>query len=92
MTKPRDSLEDAGAWAFTNGPSITLSTSTFDEARSHDFDALPLPGGVVNPDKLRIRVEVVQFVTSLFDAGKNPVAAICHGWCSKPAQTGQTRR
>jgi len=43
-----------------------------------DFDALVLPGGVANPDKLRIVPEAVQFVQAFARAGK-PVAAICHG-------------
>ena len=42
-----------------------------------DRDALELPGGVMNPDKLRMDKEAVQFVKSFFEAGK-PVAAICH--------------
>ncbi|MGZ5568482.1 MAG: type 1 glutamine amidotransferase domain-containing protein, partial [Limisphaerales bacterium] len=44
----------------------------------HDYDALLLPGGVLNPDKLRINTGAVEFVKSFFDANK-PVAAICHG-------------
>ncbi|MFD1813770.1 type 1 glutamine amidotransferase domain-containing protein [Rhodococcus gannanensis] len=43
-----------------------------------DFDALVLPGGVANPDFLRMQGEAVQFVRDFFDAGK-PVAVICHG-------------
>jgi protease I len=49
-----------------------------DEARPEQFDALLLPGGVMNPDKLRTNPEAVRFVKSFFEAGK-PVAAICHG-------------
>jgi protease I len=49
-----------------------------DSANPSDFDALLLPGGVMNPDKLRMSQKAVQFVKSFFDAGK-PVAAICHG-------------
>ena len=47
------------------------------EARAEDFDALLLPGGVANPDQLRMLPEAVSFVRAFFDAGK-PVAAICH--------------
>ena len=43
-----------------------------------DYDALVLPGGVANPDFLRMEPEVVRFVREFFTAGK-PVAAICHG-------------
>jgi protease I len=49
-----------------------------DQARAKDFDALPLPGGVLNPNSLRIQPEAVKFMKALFDAGKK-VAAICHG-------------
>ncbi|MBW8781388.1 MAG: type 1 glutamine amidotransferase [Verrucomicrobia bacterium] len=45
---------------------------------SEDFDALLLPGGVLNPDKLRLHPEAVEFVRGFFEDGK-PVAAICHG-------------
>jgi protease I len=49
-----------------------------DRARPDDFDALLLPGGVINPDKLRMQPKAVAFAKAFFDAGK-PVAAICHG-------------
>jgi protease I len=49
-----------------------------DSADSDDFDALLLPGGVMNPDKLRSVPRAVEFVRQFFEAGK-PVAAICHG-------------
>jgi protease I len=47
-------------------------------ADSDDYDALLLPGGVMNPDQLRQVPEAVEFVRAFFEAGK-PVAAICHG-------------
>ncbi|MBB4222787.1 protease I [Variovorax guangxiensis] len=47
-------------------------------ARPDDFDALLLPGGVVNPDALRIDEKAVAFVRAFVEAGK-PIAAICHG-------------
>ncbi|MFF4403342.1 type 1 glutamine amidotransferase domain-containing protein [Streptomyces sp. NPDC001262] len=50
---------------------------TLDEARVDDFDGLVLPGGVANPDALRMDRRAVEFVKGFFDAGK-PVAAICH--------------
>jgi protease I len=49
-----------------------------DQARAKDFDALLSPGGVLNPDSLRMQPEAVKFVKAFFDAGKK-VAAICHG-------------
>ena len=48
------------------------------EANAEDFDALVLPGGVINPDHLRREPAAVDFVRSFFDSGK-PIAAICHG-------------
>lgn len=52
--------------------------TTADAVSASDFDALVLPGGVANPDKLRMNESAVRFVRSFFEAGK-PVAAICHG-------------
>jgi protease I len=49
-----------------------------EQANANNYDALLLPGGVMNPDKLRINKPAVQFVRSFFDQRK-PVAAICHG-------------
>jgi protease I len=51
---------------------------TVDTVSADEFDALVLPGGVANPDKLRIIADAVSFVASFAAAGK-PIAAICHG-------------
>jgi protease I len=51
---------------------------TIDGAMADDYDGLVLPGGVANPDHLRMNEKAVQFVRTFFDQGK-PVAAICHG-------------
>src|SRR5919199_1048189 len=51
---------------------------TVEEADASEYDALVLPGGVGNPDKLRMDENAVHFVRSFFEAGK-PVGAICHG-------------
>jgi protease I len=51
---------------------------TVEEAKADDFDALVLPGGVMNPDKLRADENAVHFVRRFFEQGK-PVGAICHG-------------
>ena len=51
---------------------------TIEDVDSKDFDALVLPGGTQNPDKLRMEEQVVYTVKKFVDAGK-PVAAICHG-------------
>jgi len=47
-------------------------------ASAEDYDALVLPGGTVNPDRLRINADAMVFVQEMVKAGK-PVAAICHG-------------
>ena len=49
-----------------------------DKAQAKDFDALLLPGGVINPDALRLIPEAVALVRS-FNDHKKPIAAICHG-------------
>lgn len=49
-----------------------------DEAHAEDFDAVVLPGGVANSDRLRTDAAAVDFLMAMFEAGK-PVAAICHG-------------
>lgn len=62
-------LEDAGTFPVDRKVS---------EAKVDDFDALVLPGGTVNPDKLRLDEAAVAFVRDFVRSGK-PVAAICHG-------------
>ena len=91
LFKPKQALEEAGAkvtivapksgeskgWNHTDwGDSIKVDM-TLDEANAADFDALELPGGVMNPDKLRVNEKAVKFVKAFFESGK-PVAAICH--------------
>ncbi|HEX4769487.1 MAG TPA: type 1 glutamine amidotransferase domain-containing protein [Bryobacteraceae bacterium] len=62
------------------------------QARPGDFDALLLPGGILNPDKLRMQPKAVQFVKAFFDEEK-PVAAICHGpWTIIEAGVADGRR
>lgn len=51
---------------------------TITEASAEDYDGLLLPGGVINPDQLRVNEDAIAFVKSFFADGK-PVAAICHG-------------
>ncbi|KIA95471.1 glutamine amidotransferase [Pedobacter kyungheensis] len=51
---------------------------TLTEANASDYSALLLPGGVINPDQLRVNSDALAFVKSFFNDGK-PVAAICHG-------------
>ena len=92
MTEPRKALDEAGAltmivspvdgevegWNhFDKGDKFHVDMSLAD-ANADDFDALLLPGGVANPDQLRIKPEAVKFVQDFFTA-KKPVAVICHG-------------
>ena len=92
LTEPKNALQAAGAetlivslkdeqvrgWNFTDwGEKLSVDLK-LDEAKPEDFDALLLPGGVFNPDALRIEPKAVAFVKAFFDAGK-PVASICHG-------------
>ncbi|HEX7813200.1 MAG TPA: type 1 glutamine amidotransferase domain-containing protein [Burkholderiales bacterium] len=92
LVEPRRALRDAGArsmivsprknevqgWIhFDKGDRFRVDVS-LDAANSDDFDALVLPGGVVNPDQLRMQPKAVEFVKGFVDAGK-PIAAICHG-------------
>ena len=65
-------------WNMTDwGPSVKVD-KTLSDAKASDYDALMLPGGVMNPDKLRMDKEAVAWVKEFVDAGK-PIAAICHG-------------
>ncbi len=92
LTDPKKNLEDAGAkvqvisiksgeikgWDKTDwGKSVKVDT-TLDEAKPGDYDILVLPGGQINPDKLRMNEKAVAFVKEFVQSGK-PVAAICHG-------------
>ncbi|MFI5451775.1 type 1 glutamine amidotransferase domain-containing protein [Pedobacter sp. UC225_61] len=51
---------------------------TLSEVNANEYDGLVLPGGVINPDQLRVNDDAIAFVKAFFEAGK-PVAAICHG-------------
>jgi protease I len=65
---------------------------TASEADASRYDALVLPGGVANPDALRMDAAAVAFAKSFFDAGK-PVAVICHGpWTLIEADVVRGRR
>ncbi len=66
------------SWASKNWGKEYDVDKTIDEVKAADYDALVLPGGVMNPDQLRINKKVVDFVSSFMQDGK-PIAAICHG-------------
>jgi protease I len=76
VVSPKDS--EVRAWKFTDWGMTVPVDVKLDEANPASFDALLLPGGVINPDSLRMQPKAVTFAKAFFDAGK-PVAAICHG-------------
>ncbi len=66
--------------------------ATVDTASADQYDGLMLPGGVANPDRLRMDKDAVNFIKAFFDAGK-PVAAICHApWTLVEADVVRGRR
>jgi protease I len=92
LEKPRQALEEAGARTQVVSPtdnkikgwnkkdwgdevSVDVALKSTDPAQ---FDALLLPGGVMNPDHLRMNPDAVKFAKHFVDSGK-PIAAICHG-------------
>lgn len=92
LTSPKEALEKAGAKTDVISPKsgkikawdkkdwgieIPVNKS-LNDAKVEDYDALVLPGGVLNPDKLRQNKDAVAFVKEFLQSGK-PVAAICHG-------------
>ncbi len=91
MTKPREALDAAGAHTELVSPEKKVQGMNHDEkgdsfpvdkplasAKASDYDALLLPGGVANPDRLRTMPEAVKFAQEFVQQGK-PVGAICHG-------------
>jgi len=103
LVEPRKALNAAGAetvivspkqgevrgWNFTDWGDEQPVDMTLADARPEDFDALLLPGGVINPDTLRMQPQAVAFTKAFFDSDK-PVATICHGpWTL--IETGKVR-
>lgn len=92
LTSPKAALEEAGAKVYIISPqrdkvramkdhqwSVELPVDRhISEANADDYDALVLPGGVFNPDQLRMNEQAIHFIKSFFNDRK-PVAAICHG-------------
>ncbi|MBA3664045.1 MAG: type 1 glutamine amidotransferase [Bacteroidetes bacterium] len=70
--------EKIKAWKDKNWGDEFEVNVAIDSARADEYDALVLPGGVLNPDQLRVNEGVISFVDKFMEAGK-PVAAICHG-------------
>ncbi|HEV2211463.1 MAG TPA: type 1 glutamine amidotransferase domain-containing protein [Verrucomicrobiae bacterium] len=106
LTGPKEALEKAGARAEIVSPAGE-TVRAWDEkdwgetfkvdvplqsAKAEDYDALVLPGGVMNPDKLRMDKNAVEFVADFF-AARKPVGAICHGpWTLIEAEVVAGRR
>lgn len=92
LEKPMTALEEAGAIVTIVSPANEQIQGmnhadkgdkfdvdlALDRAKAEDFDALLVPGGLMNPDELRSTPAAVDFVRGFADAGK-PIAAICHG-------------
>ncbi len=92
MVEPKKALDKAGAktsiispvkgrvkgWKMKNWGDEFSVDEPLSEAKADEYDALLLPGGVMNPDTLRMNDEAVAFVKS-FVSAKKPIAAICHG-------------
>lgn len=106
LTEPRKALDQAGAhtqvvspksgeirgWKSTDWGGPVKVDVPLEQAKPEDFDALLLPGGVMNADRLRMEPKAVAFVRAFFDAGK-PVAAICHApWMIIEADNAIGRR
>jgi protease I len=106
LSSPKEALEGAGAetqiispaekkvraWDETDWGSKYKVDVPLADANAADFDALLLPGGVMNPDHLRLQPKAIRFIQHFFEAGK-PVAAICHGpWTLVDAGVAKGRR
>lgn len=92
LIEPRKALEEAGfetvlaspesgeikGWNHSDWGDGVVVDAALDEVSAEDFDALLLPGGQMNPDKLRMENRAVEIVEE-FDAAGKTIAAICHG-------------
>ena len=106
LTSPKQALEQAGAkaeivspkhdkvkgWDHTNWGQEFPVDIPLEQANPNNYDALLLPGGVMNPDKLRMNEQAVQFVRNFFEQNK-PIASICHGpWMLVEADIARGRK
>lgn len=92
LTSPKKALEDAGvtvhivspqsetvkAWDHDHWSGVVNVDLHVSEVNIENYDMLIIPGGVINPDKMRTNVDCISLVQQFLEAGK-PVAAICHG-------------
>lgn len=103
---PQQKLKESGAtvhvvslkpgtirgWDHTDWGNDVGVDAVLDEVEAADYDALVLPGGVINPDSLRTEPKAIEFIKAFHEAGK-PIAAICHGpWLLAEADLLQGRR
>lgn len=106
LTQPVEALKAAGATVEIVAPKAgeiqgfkhhdkgdkTAVDRTLDSANAGDYAGLVLPGGVINPDALRLEPEAIAFIGAFVEAGK-PIAAICHGpWTLIDAKAVSGRR
>jgi protease I len=92
LTSPKKALENAGAtvhivstktgsikaWATDNWGGTYKVDKHVKDVSASDYNSLMLPGGVMNPDQLRMDKDAIKFIKSFFEQ-KKPVSAICHG-------------
>jgi protease I len=106
LTTPWANVVEAGAEPILMAPKVGVvltmnhldksnvykATQSVDDADTRDFDALVIPGGVANPDRLRMHAPAVQFVHDFYVEGK-PMGVICHGaWMLVEADIVRGRR
>ncbi len=106
LTTPRDELRKKGArvevatptgrsiraWNFTDWGATQPADLKIADAKLDDYDAIVIPGGVINPDKLRVDPEAMRIVKAFIDSDKL-VAAVCHGpWLLVQADAVEGRR
>jgi protease I len=91
LTSPKSRLEEEGATVHVISPSKNIRSwkegdwnmdleadKILTDVKAEDYDGLLLPGGVINPDRLRRNENAIEFIKHFFETGK-PIAAICHG-------------
>ena len=92
LTEPKKNLEKAGAkvdvlsikegdikaWKSSDWGDTVKVDRLVTDAKPEEYDALVLPGGQINPDKLRMNKDAIDFIRQFAQSGK-PTAAICHG-------------
>lgn len=106
LTTPKKAIEEAGAsvdvvspeagkirgWNHTDWGDEVPVDRTLEAAHPHEYDAIVLPGGQINPDLLRVSARAIEFIQGFADQGK-PIAAICHaGWLLAEAGLVKGRR